>query len=236
MTMQIAMVGTDGIVLASDTRQVNNEATVRHTSEVSKIKINQEKGVAIACSRSLELASRIADDMLNELSEIDWSLLAIRSIPIAEKILDGAKEGRRDFQCLIVTTKPALAAFHLCAGVYPQQKHPTCQRISSCEIAGDTINQAVFWPERYYWRFPSLPHGIQQLVPLAAQTIFSAAEFSRDSIYGLEIVICDKNGLRRLSDTSIKKLRVQSQRWDEKIGTFFANYTRRFEFDSAKEF
>lgn len=232
MTMQVAMVGTDGIVLASDTQWMNNERDVRHTSTASKIKIHYEKGVAIACARSLALASRVADDLLDELSDVDWSLLEMRAIPIAEKVLDAATNNRSDFQCLIVTSRPTLAAFHLCSGVYPQQKHPTCQRIPNCQVAGDTVNPAVFWSERYYWR-SSLRHEIQQLVALAAQVICSAHELSKDAISGLEIVVCDGSGPHRVSEDSIQQFQSDVKQWDQQIEGFFAGYAHDFAFIKA---
>jgi hypothetical protein len=231
MTMQIVMVGTDGIVLASDTRWMNNNSGVRHTSSASKIKVSHKKGVAIACARSLELASRIADDLIDELDDQGWLLFDQAAIPIAERAISAVKSRRDDFQCLIVTTKPIRRAFHLCFGIYAQQKHVTCQQVSNSQVAGDNVNAAVFWSERYYWR-SSLRHEVQQLVPLAAQVICSAGELSKDNISGLEIVVCNgkNSGPQRLSDDVIKHLQAQSHEWGTRIESFFADYTYNFTF------
>jgi len=231
MTMQIALVGASGIVLASDTRWANNETTVRHTGGASKI--NSDKSVAIACARRMAIATRIADDLFDEFADKDWALVQLRSVEIAARVLDAAPRRSAndtlDFQCLIVTTNPSLAAYHLCGGgVMALQTHPTCQQIGNCQIAGDHINPAVCWSERYYWR-SRLPDGlreVRQLVPLAAHLILSAAQLNRDSIDGLEIVIGDKGGVRRLPDGSIEKLRSDSESWDRQIEQFFASYPR----------
>jgi hypothetical protein len=224
MTMQIVMVGFDGIVLASDKRCVNNEKNVRHTSDASKIKIHAEKGVAIACARSMEVSSRVADDILMKFSDLDWELVELKSIPIAQKALDEVKYERRDFQCLIVKAYPARTAFHLSSGVFANQNFPTCVRISNCQIAGDHLNSAVFWPERYYWR--SSLRETRQLVPLAAHTICSAKKLNESHIDGLEVVVCDAKGIRLLPDEFILRLKKNSEKWEQEMGQQFSNFPR----------
>jgi hypothetical protein len=77
MTIQVGMVGTDGVLIASDRLWMNTEntqwASARHTSSSTKIVIDYQKGVAIACARSMELADQIARDLLSELDAEEWA-------------------------------------------------------------------------------------------------------------------------------------------------------------------
>jgi hypothetical protein len=102
MTMQVGM-GTDGIVLASDTRWSNTEPGVRHTSNSPKIIVSHERGVAISRARSLETAGRIATDIITELNDNDWVSPEGRAREIAQRVLASCDEDRKVFECLIVS-------------------------------------------------------------------------------------------------------------------------------------
>ena len=67
MTMQIGMVGIDGVLLASDTRWMNT-GDVRQTSHSSKMRFNHARTVAITCARNMENALRISDNIIADLS------------------------------------------------------------------------------------------------------------------------------------------------------------------------
>jgi hypothetical protein len=98
--------------------------------------------------------------------------------------------------------------------------------MDSTIAAGDNINPAIFWKERYYREQP-----IMELVPLAAHMIVSASKLNNGSISGLEIVLCDASGFHRINEDSIRKLKAQANEWDEHIGSLFANYRQDFGFD-----
>jgi hypothetical protein len=67
MTIQIGMVGTDGILIARDTKWTaeplligRNWAAGRHGFNSSKIKISPERHIAVSCARNMETASHMA--------------------------------------------------------------------------------------------------------------------------------------------------------------------------------
>jgi hypothetical protein len=229
MTMQVAMVGTDGLILASDTRWMNADSGVRHTNNSPKIRIDHERGVAIGCARSMEIAGRVASELLSQLSEKDWLFPQSRATEIANQVLDSCTAERRDFQCLLVPTRvlgPRLFKLH--AGVFNLQQGAMCQSEGRAAIAGDNVNPAVFWSERYCIRLPLQP--TQTLIPLAAHLITAASTLNSLAINGLEIVLCNESGCHRLSDEAIKELTAQVSEWDDQIGAFFTSYTREFTF------
>jgi hypothetical protein len=229
MTMQVGMVGTDGIVLASDTLWMHEDVTgVRHTSNKSKVKIDYAQGVAISCARSMETAGRIADDLMKELLDesrgrLDWSAVAV-----ANRILEQAHPARKPFQCLIVTAGKKPQLFHLHYGVFD----PAVQAGAACDneprryVAGDQTNAACFWSERYQQHSP--PQPVQRLIPLAAHLVVSAARLNSAAIGGLEIVVCDKSGIHLLSDESTAALEAQSAEWDEKVSDLIMGCGQQF--------
>ncbi len=240
MTMQVGMVGTDGVLIASDTllmdkpeRASANEeqSLVRDTSNESKIIINYKKGIAISCARTMRSARRVARNIISGLTD---DQLANPREPI-EKIgaevlkllgLDGEK---RDVQCLIIiqgaTTGLYFFEFGEVDGELGPELGPICKKVIKHKVAGDQLNPAVFWKNRYYERKP-----IRELIPLAAHLVVSASKLNGGSIDGLEIVLCDDDGIHYMSEESTRKLEAQANEWDEQIGSLFADYTQDFTF------
>jgi len=71
MTMQVGMVGTDGVLIASDTRWMNTPrlrnnqfwAGGRYTFNSPKIRISHERGIAISCAKDMETARHVANEI-----------------------------------------------------------------------------------------------------------------------------------------------------------------------------
>jgi hypothetical protein len=239
MTMQIGMVGSDGVLIASDTLWMNTEenqyAHTRHTSNTTKIELDYKKGIAIACARHMELASRIAKDLLVELDDEDWGGPDTRATHIADRALGEADVKRRDFQCTIITAYPEPRLFQLHSGIHAGQKGSRCQTHSSKVVAGDTANSAVFWSERYYSSWTESLRPIEELIPLAAHLVCSAGRIGPGAIGGLEIVVCNSSGLRRLSDSSISKLEAISKGWDSTFSNQIFSHKAQFEWDKKSD-
>jgi hypothetical protein len=95
----------------------------------------------------------------------------------------------------------------------PSTLHPvSCLSESRKKMAGYTGNSAVFFTQRYYERRP-----VRELLPLAAQLIVSGGKLVPEGIDGLEIVLCDANGIHRLSDDETEQLRFRAELLDESI-------------------
>jgi hypothetical protein len=217
MTMQVAMVGTDGIILASDTKWANTQRRgnleSRDTSLATKIQIDERHGVAIGCSMNMETATAIGDAIVAELSDQDWRDPIHPTQVIGQRVLDSLRE-RNLFQCLIVSTRPTLRLFKLeSATINGEPNRAICRQIKDKAIGGDNANAAVFWTERYY-----KPKPVQALLSLAAQLIVDSVKFNSGFIGGLEIVICNASGIERLPDDVIAALESEAGKRSRAIG------------------
>ena len=81
---------------------------------------------------------------------------------------------------------------------------------------GDNANAAVFWAERYYRTEP-----VEVLKQLAAQLIADAAKLNTGFIGGLEIIVCDGNGIERLPDDLTADLELEAEKRGRTIGELF---------------
>jgi hypothetical protein len=155
MTMQVGMVGTDGVLLASDTLWQNTESNQfsdsRDTTHGTKIEKNYRDGIAVACARNMELASQIAKDLISEMGSDDWESPETHVLQIANKVLERAVEQRREFQCTIITTKAQRQIFKLHAGMSALHKGAQFQRCNPTIVAG-TIWQCCEAAQ------PTVPH------------------------------------------------------------------------------
>jgi len=221
--MQAAMVGTNGIVLASDTKwqftaQRGNLQT-RHTSGSSKILVSEERGIAIACAKSMETADLIADTILGKLSATDWTYPGCAMEAIAQGVIDTIADERRFFQCLVATARPSVRLFQIeTVTLNGVPNRAMCHQIIDKAISGDNANAAAFWAERYYRK--SQP--AESLIPLAAQVIVDASKLNSGFVGGLEIVVCDERGPRRLSDDENSAYEAQAERRSAQIAEMFS--------------
>jgi hypothetical protein len=222
MTMQLGMVGTDGIVLASDTRWTQ-QGGVRHSYDAPKIMINRPRGLAVSCARNMETSTQIADLILagsNDTPAPDCLDIHRIASTVAKEAGD-----RWDAQCLIVSLQPRLRLLRLQTRKPAKEQIPPimCQEVSNKAVIGDDNNPSVFWSEGYYEQRPML-----SLVLLAAHLVITARKFNSGMISGLEIVLCDTNGIRRLDPNAIGQLELESKRISERLQSSFATYSQQF--------
>jgi len=228
MTLQVGMVGTDGVLIASDTRWMNTprwanpESPPRATFNSPKIIVNHARGIAISCARNMETAHHVASEIISGLKDEDWEYPILPIEGIGAKVLPSAGE-RNDAQCLIAFTRPTPRLFLFQFGMINGQWGSICQSMQTTAIAGDNVNPAIFWAERYYRELP-----IESLLPLAAHLIVSAGALNPTAISGLEIVLCDAAGLHRLSDDSTRDLKAKATESDRNIGDLFLSHRQQF--------
>jgi hypothetical protein len=224
MTLQVALVGTDGIVLASDTKW-SETRQVRHTYNRTKIEINYERRIAVSYARNMDSSARAAKDIANKITDEQWDSPQLRIEEIAEEAMQSLPYNIRDLNCLIVSPRMKLFRLEmtqdLSKGAF--EARPSCWESTDKAPAGDETNAALFWGERYYERRP-----IRTLVPLAAYLINAGNKLSPDRIEGLEIVLCEPAGIRRLSEDSIRALQSMANGLDEHLRSAFINYSEQF--------
>jgi hypothetical protein len=223
MTMQVGMVGTDGIVLASDTRYISQGAGVRQSFNASKITANYDRGIAISQAHCMETARRIGDAILSDLKDSEFGSPTGPIERIASTVIDPAGS-RKQVECLIALVKPTPRLFYLQSGMVDFGVR--CDQICGAVNVGDKENAAIFWRQRYYQKSP-----IRGLIALAAHLVCVSRHLNSGSIGGLEIVLCDAAGLRRLSDKDIIRLEKKADEWDGKMGGLLKNHRQRFAFD-----
>lgn len=227
MTMQVGMVGTDGILLASDTLWTQNPvlATKRwgrpRSFTKSKIKISNAKGMAISCARDMDIACEIADKIMNGLQPSDFSDPIPRIIEIGTDVSSLEKDTA---QCLIVLMRPSMHLFWFQSAMENGQRVTSCENSEPMAIAGDNLNPAIFWAEKYC----RPPCSIDKLIPIAAHLVIGARQFNPSVIDGLEIVRCRESGIQHLSEISIAELKVKVADWDKQIDRLLLEHQQQY--------
>lgn len=207
MTLQVGMVGTDGIVLASDTKWMNT-AGIRHSSSSSKITVDPGRGIAVACARNLELSVPIAKAIIDAAREGDFEHPLVAMERIGTQMVSLSSQERRDAQCLIVFVRPSPKLYYL----QTDRTAAVCKEEWGKVVAGDQTGAAVFFTERYYERKP-----VRALLPLAAQLIFEGHKLNDNWIQGLEILVCDDAGFHSVPKESIAELQSRAAALDAAI-------------------
>jgi hypothetical protein len=235
MTLQVGLVGTDGIVIASDTRwgeeivEDGNNMILRQTFSSPKITINRERGLAISRSQNMETATLWTSKILSTLKDEEWEYPVLPIEAIGAEVLKQAGDRNR-VQCLMVFSKPKPRLFWFQFATVNGEWGPHCQPAKDCAVAGECANAAVFWKERYYQPLPT-----NSLIFLAAHLIFSASKLSEATIKGLEIVICDDSGFHRLAQDSLDDLEKESRKLDKGVGRALLNRKRKQAFSYDPE-
>ena len=205
MTLQIAAVATDGVVLASDQKK---NLLVAHSDEpvtsslVSKIFYSEDRQIIAAWSgadpsmRLARFAITIPDSELK-------SFIAIEGH--ANRIFD--EESKKlemehmNGEVLIVDGRDLSKVW--CVHV---QRQSYCDAVISKAIAGHTSNPATYFTERFYEKLP-----MKRLVPLLAHTILESAKMNPSGIEGLEIFNCRKDLISRVHESEIELFKLQHQ-------------------------
>jgi len=216
MTLQVGMVGSDGIVLASDTRWFVNCLTsggAWQVSDASKIKIAPSGRLAVAYCREMWAARGMADALLAELNP-DEENLESRIEAICSRVLSSRSWTEAECIVIVAGTVPRLYFFQS-----TRNGERWCNRQFTHIHAGDGVNPATFLTVAYY--DASLP--ISQLSYLAAQVVVSAGKLLPQTIHGLEIVHCTTDGIVKLPESQNRVFEMRALKlWDE-IGRSILN-------------
>jgi hypothetical protein len=217
--MQVGMVGSDGIVLASDTKETHAPilekdqlwAGAQFGSNTPKIEVSHERGMAIACAFDMETARQVAKKIMADLKdeELEHPIAAIKEIAASVQTDEQIRA-----QCIIVLTRPSPRMFMFQYARVEGRWSPYCQEMESKAIAGDNLNAAIFWMERYYDGTLSTA----QLTSVAAQLVVSAGRLNPYTISGLEIVLCNSSGIHPLAIKENEKWESRARDLDTHIG------------------
>ena len=212
MTMQVGMVGSDGIVLASDTKWTENHAVsgnfVRQDWSSPKIELDPTGNVAVACAKDMRKGVQVARAILAELSSDQWKDPQSKLEEIAAS--RSSPHSPFEAECLIGPASPTPRLFHLACGC--SSGPALCTQILDRRAAGDAMNAALFWHMRYYKVMP-----VSKLIRLAAQIIVDAAEISNGGIGGLKIAYTDGPRFVFLPDEKTSEVETESRKRGSQI-------------------
>jgi hypothetical protein len=235
MTIQVGMVGSDGIVLAGDTRRTSWETLSfnrpwsgsRVGQDRSKIQVSENKKIAVSSALDLDTAERIAAAIVTRLDISDATLIQERIQAIANNVFNAHPKPDTGFQCLVVVAlnpRPKLFSVVNVKVEGESEQTAVCREWPRLAIAGDTVNGAIFWAERYYNQYqPTNRKPIAQLKPLCAHLVVCARSLNTAMIGGLEMVLCTSSGVEFQLEDIIQQLAEKAERREEKIAEMIFN-------------
>jgi hypothetical protein len=205
MTLQFGLVGTDGIVLASDRRLTDQGHKTRTSSDDCKFRLNERRTIATAWAlkdTGLIVERAIRAQMVDDCHDPKQTLE-----DIAEKIWDNVN-AKNSAQLLVVLQKPRLRLFSIRLNDFVVV-HECMSKITT----GDEQNPAVYFVERYYQKRP-----VKELAVLAAQAVLMAPGLNSGSVGdGLDILLCQQEGFLRMSEGSNAALVSQVKSLDNQL-------------------
>jgi len=208
--MQAGLIGSHGIVLATDTRHsidpLNSKGARNHYGS-SKIEIDPTGQIAIACAGDMATARQVASRILVEFMHFPLFEREYRICEIGKSV------GGANAECLIAFSDSRLYLFQ------SVNKTIQCYEVFEYAFAGDRFNAANFWATRYYKRLP-----IKRLLRLAAFVIFEAHKLNPDAVKGLEMVHWNGVKFHRLPSEENRAWEAEAKQWDEQIGRFILGY------------
>jgi hypothetical protein len=211
MTLQAALQGTDGIVLASDMKINRVNQNFNSSTTRKKILVNEPRKIAACWSMDQFPSSSLAEYIVANLTDKDLQYPYPKLRNAATETLNKPGfygERYSNAEVLVVTIENNTKAYDITANA------ERCDCFESSQILkGHIANPALFFTERYY----SADFSISQLTRLAAHVILTASRISPRGIEGLEIVRCTKVGFDFLGREEINELTKWSSEVDSEI-------------------
>ena len=203
MTLQVALVGKDGFVIASDMKAVA-ESLIRRATEMRQILIS-EKGDLVCAFSGHHLLSKAANRLLKSASEPGTNI----SLCLEAKAEQAFDDYERNIQVtihgdLIVAipgTPPQMWNVSFLNG------QASSQPVSDRVIRGDRINPAVFFAERYH----AVEQSVEELKVLAAHTVIEGGLLDPTYVGGLDVLVSTNGEKPRfLEEHELQLLRSRS--------------------------
>lgn len=210
--MQVGMIASDGIILASDTRATHTPEklkdgqvgrAVRYHTNCSKIRTNGE--VAVSYAQDMKTGGDVANAIVSTFTANDPQ-------EAIERIASAIPEDcRHPVQGLIAIHPFQLYRFQIAK--IGEIWTATCDPSIGFHFAGDMTNAAIYWAERYHNEFMT----VEQLLPLAVYVIVCSHLLNTAIIDGIEIVVCNSSGIHPVSRERLLELRQQANATDKQI-------------------
>lgn len=222
MTMQVGMVGADGIVLASDKRWGFTGSVAKRlwvganlSCESTKLRVSERRGIAIACAADMVSSTKLALAILEKLDDRDVGNPSASIESIARETIRTIYDANPP-QLLLMTKEPRRLYTLRYLLDEDGKRIPQCLSVDNVGITGHCTNAALFYAERYMKDLVGMP--VERLIPLAAHIIVSAGILNPAGVAGLEIMYCKNGNFVRLSDEQNREWELRSLNWDKQIG------------------
>jgi hypothetical protein len=217
MTLQVGMLGTDGIVLAGDTRLSRIPRPGFNAPWQSyngpKILLSPSGRIAVSCAHDMQTGKAVGEAIFAGMTRGDDPSSEQQIREIASSVAHGP-----GVECPVAFSDPlpSLYVFRYAKGEYDDDIES--QRVIECAATGDTRNPAVFWGMMYYRALP-----VEKLKHLAACMIASGSQMNSAIVNGLEMVFCTKDGCRRLDEGATVELLSTAKTRIEQVGDLILN-------------
>jgi len=222
MTFQIGLVGSDGLIIASDETAVregglraDGKCSMRVSSGVEKIFVAKKNNLICAFAGD-SIVTNFASELIQSVSSGDdlSEDLALKNRATEVYEAHHSVEIRKRTSGQMMVAIPGvlkLWEFLFMGG------EVILQAVSNRSFCGDRCNPAVYFAERYL-PLDSLKYPVERLKLIAAHTILEGSALNPTSVGGLSILICMTGEQPRfLEPDELQELRTHSQKLHDMI-------------------
>jgi 20S proteasome alpha/beta subunit len=223
VTLQVGLVGADGWIIASDTREILDADGMELSSSTQKLYNNDAFALSFSGD---EWSRRMRDEIIQELANasIDSQRAVVsKSRPEVWKQIPISARFRTTRRLLFGSANDLTHLYEISVA-----EQTSTNRKQDFVTAGHLGNPAQFFIQHYYIEKAGQRGGIKNTVDrlklLAAHTIVQAARHN-NRVDGLEMVVCRTNGNRavceRVPESEITNLIIESDNIDQQLVKLF---------------
>ncbi len=210
MTFQVALVGKDGFVIASDRKATrggdqnhNLTYTMRTSTDMRKILVSEDDNLVCACAGN-QLVPLVAERLLKSLKDGAGSdMLATLREKLAE-VIAGFNTSRiqEAIEGQMIVAVPGISQLWEVSFILGQV---VVTAVSNHLFGGDRSNPGVYFAERYSAEIAD--RSVDELKLLAAFTVLEAGFLNQTGVGGLDVLV-SKHGEkpRFLEDAELQTL------------------------------
>jgi hypothetical protein len=219
MTFQVGIVGSDGVLLASDQKQIAEHVGIASGQYIHKIMV---KETIACCASGGDVAQYAAELCLN--TKLGCNSIEVHMLFCAKKAIRAYRERfrsnpERNGGVILLATDGDRGVMLYKLEMRQREARLPCRIPSGCVISGDELNAAIWFTDRYGPGSRCYP--IADYCFLAAHTVLSAGRLNPRGVEGLEIVLCRHGAFERIDDEEIQRLAQRSELLDNGVSQQF---------------
>lgn len=206
MTLQIALVGTDGVLLVSDEQSNRTIGYITTSGNLtSKILTDCKRGLAACWSGYEDISHELATQILKlGDSEVSSNLsLGELAQEVYGKVKGSFGSSGRPYGDVLLVNRNSLGHVYM---VSASERGCHASQYTAWVPSGQDSNSALFYCEKFYKRGP-----IDELIFLAAHTILTAGRIDPHRVRGLEILRCRQSGFDFVPEKELELLANKSR-------------------------